>query len=275
MKKILFALLTVSIVFLASCNNSKKDEPKSSEDSTPQAQIAGTVTDICGNEYPYVKFGAQYWMAENMRCNKYDTKSERAGKTITQPLNENYYEPFYNTYSNFDKSTYQFEEFSKNIKPEHIAKFGYYYNWAAAVGFATAKEAGNQTTDFIGDRQGICPNGWRIPTMGDWTYLETYIEDTDKKGAYNAGKHLKSVTGWYSNGNDYNIGTDTYLFNALPAGIAAGYLLTLTGGGAYFWSANAKDKTYVRCIILYHHSKDLTKHTQSRNEAISVRCVKN
>jgi membrane protein implicated in regulation of membrane protease activity len=65
---------------LVGCN--KKNEP-TNEDNASQAQIAGTVTDICKNTYNSVKIGEQYWMAENMRCNKYDTESERPNATLS------------------------------------------------------------------------------------------------------------------------------------------------------------------------------------------------
>lgn len=68
-----FTLFAVSAVLMLatfiSCGNKSKNEP---ENDGP----AGTVKDICGNTYNYVKIGTQYWLAENMRCDKYDTKSE-------------------------------------------------------------------------------------------------------------------------------------------------------------------------------------------------------
>jgi len=55
--------------------------------------------------------------------------------------------------------------------------------------------------------QGICPDGWHLPTRTEWNALFTEVG-----GKSTAGKILKSQTGWDGNG------TDEYGFSALPAG---------------------------------------------------------
>jgi uncharacterized protein (TIGR02145 family) len=48
--------------------------------------------------------------------------------------------------------------------------------------------------------------GWHLPTSGEWNTLLNYV------GTANAGKRLKSTTGWNGTGN----GLDTYGFSAIP-----------------------------------------------------------
>lgn len=200
-----FLLLGLCVLtMLASC---KKKEP--------QSNYAGTVTDICGNTYNYVRIGEQYWMAENMRCGKYDTESERKGEELSTS-NIYTYAPYYVDAS--DKSLWNSESqrCGVNLTPEQVSKLGYLYNWAAVVGLATAEEAKNWTEPFSGNRQGICPNGWHVPTIAEWDALGNAIGGTkDKHGEFpDVGKKLKTTSGWHENSN----GTDDYSFAALPAG---------------------------------------------------------
>ncbi len=187
------------------------------------------VFDACDNMYNCVKIGGQWWMAENMRCNKYDTQSERAG-LILETSELWLYAPYYADAS--DKSNWKQEGYSDNLSDAQVEKLGYLYNWAAAVGLATEADVKSQTSAFDSPRQGICPNGWHVPTRVEFESLVDYIETKDSKGDGTAGKHLKTASGWYS-GN----GIDAYSYAALPAGYAGGSSVLRVGRGAYFWTA--------------------------------------
>lgn len=266
MKKILFAILTVSIAFLASCN--KKNEP----------ETVGTVNDICGNTYEYVKIGEQYWMAENMRCNKYDSKSERNGVTLSTS-EDAVYTPYYTDTSN--KSLWNSKTYSSNLTDKQISQLGYLYNWAAAVGVENGLE---QTSSFSGNRQGICPNGWHLPTDVEWDVLAKAVGGVKNEYGHfnNAGSKLKTTSGWYDNGN----GTDEYSFSALPSGIATGSTIGIgdygytggswmcvVGGDASFWTATGySDYAENRNLNCYYPG--LLCDTYNKKYASSVRCVK-
>jgi len=72
--------------------------------------------------------------------------------------------------------------------------------------------------------QGICPVGWHAPTDEEWKVLEGATDSQYSIGhniwnsntyrGFDAGKNLKSISGWYSNGN----GIDLYGFGAVGAG---------------------------------------------------------
>lgn len=173
------------------------------------------VSDACENIYRIVKIGEQWWMAENMRCNKYDTDSERPNATISTSSIEKDFAPYYIDASN--KNNWNYSDDAEALSEWQIAKLGYLYNWAATVGFATADEARAQKEEFTGNRQGICPNGWHVPKESEFIALEQYLGDK-----ISLGKRLKTKSGWCENGN----GTDEYSFSVLPAGQCA-------GGGVY------------------------------------------
>jgi uncharacterized protein (TIGR02145 family) len=72
--------------------------------------------------------------------------------------------------------------------------------------------------------QGICPPGWHVPSDEEFKILEGAADSQYGMGhgiwnstgfrGYDVAVNLKSVNGWYSNGN----GTDLYGFRALPTG---------------------------------------------------------
>ncbi|MBQ6731842.1 MAG: Ig-like domain-containing protein [Paludibacteraceae bacterium] len=244
------------------------------ESVTCNVVVASTIKDCEGHSYPIVKIGNQIWMAENLRCTKYDTESERAGATLSTSK-ESTYAPYYTDAS--DRSNWKSTEYSSNLSDEQVKKLGYLYNWAAAVGLATESEAKGQTSAFSGNRQGICPNGWHIPKGAEWVALKTYIEETDGKGGATAGKHLKTTSGWYSGGGDYKAGADTYSFAALPAGHAYGSTVSLVGYYANFWAATPDDSDSADDRIL-HYGYDYLDYTIPscyKYYAQSVRCVRN
>lgn len=234
----------------SSANNQNDPEPGQTSDDV-------TVTDACGNKYKFVTIGTQIWMAENMRCNKYDTESERAGATLSTSSSSTY-APYYTDGMNATTS------YSGNLTSEQRSKLGYLYNWSATVGLATESAATNQTSSFSGNRQGICPNGWHVPTSAEWSTLKNYVGS-------NAGAKLKTTSGWYSGGN----GTDAYSFAALPAGYANGYSVYYVGYGASFWTATPNYSYTAYSCNLNCNNDNMYSSSNNKNYAQSVRCVRN
>lgn len=115
-----------------------------------------------GRTYKTVKIGTQTWMAENL----------------------NY--------------TSDSISWCYNDSVEYCAKYGRLYTWAAAM-----DSAGTWTTNGKGcghDSEacsptypvhGICPEGWHLPSEGEWKRLLTAVG-----GSSTAGQMLKSTGGW-------------------------------------------------------------------------------
>lgn len=268
----IFAVVT-SLVLATLAGCSKKNEP------------VGTVTDACGNQYNYVKIGNQYWLAENMRCNKYDTQSECAGGTISTS-DEPVYTPYYTDAS--DKSKWSATQSAGNLTNEQISKLGYLYNWAGAVGLITEDGVLGKIDAFSGNRQGICPNGWHIPTGNEWSELKEYIESKDGKGKNNAAKYLKTASGWYSSTKN----DDSYAFAAVPSGRSDCSSVDAIGIEAHYWTASpcaftiiididpdtgveTKTNPHADYFYMSNNSNLLYSIYQSKTLAKSVRCVRN
>jgi uncharacterized protein (TIGR02145 family) len=259
-----FTLFAVSAVLMLAIFTNCKNEPE-------KGRIVGTVTDICGNTYNYVRIGDQYWMAENLRCNKYDTKSERAGETLKHLTSDDYdysgdgyaYKPYY---VDGRYATTGTAKCLSKLTSDLRDKLGYLYNWAAATGLATESASKKHTSNFGGNRQGICPNNWHLPTYSEWETLKNHI------GA-NAGKKLKSKYGWCE-----NKGTDEYAFTALPAGrtrVTGGS--DMIGSMAFFWTSTPRGEE--RPVAAYYSDMhydytDIAILCEEKYYAFSVRCVK-
>ena len=149
------------------------------------------------------------------------------------------------------------------------AKYGRLYTWAAAVG-KSEEECGDGKSCNLGDGdvQGVCPEGWHLPSNAEWQALSTAVGDES-----NAGMSLKSKTGW----NAYTKITndDTYAFTALPAGfINYNGDFKHEGEQTNFWTTEASSK-YASIWILYYNNDFFDKSLNNKNAAQSVRCIKN
>ena len=142
----------------------------------------GTLSDIDGNVYKTIKIGTQTWMASNLQVTKYNNNTAIPLVTDNNTW-KNLATPGYCWYNNdviANKNTY-----------------GVLYNWATVN---TGK---------------LCPTGWHVPTLAEWTILITYLGGGSASGG--AGGHLKEIgfLHWLSpnGGADNSSG-----FTALPGG---------------------------------------------------------
>lgn len=270
----LLVIMSFALLMLSGCNE-KKNEPASpdtpetpSTPDTPSGDETGDefVTDICGNKYKCVKIGDQVWIAENLRCNKYDTESGRKDAEITiyssHKLKPYTYDPYCVDAS--DEANWGNQNFVTEELSQQKAKLGYLYNWAAAVCFESAAAAKEQDKYFEDSRQGICPNGWHVPAVTEWKTLV----DNCTPLPYS---RLKSKSGWYNGIN----GTDEFEFAILPAGLGEGSVVRRVGADAYFWTATATTSTDANYRHWPYDAEIIHINEYNKREAFSVRCVKN
>ena len=225
-----------------------------------------TVTDISGNSYLAVKIGNQWWMAENLRCKLYDTQSERPGvflKTVYDSQTMDLYGPYCLDAS--DSSLWETSAYAGNISIGFRPYLGYVYTWAAAVGLSSADAAKAQTSEFTSRRQGICPNGWHLPTKSEF---ETLVDEVGRPTE--AGRILKAATGW--NGG---VGVNEYKFSALPSGYGYENKIRSVGTSGRFWTTTSALSETAWNIGLASTSEAVGYEALNKYTGISVRCVKN
>ena len=127
---------------------------------------------------------------------------------------------------------------------------------------------GQTCSASAGRVQGVCPDGWHLPSAAEWDTLFATVG-----GSKTAGTMLKSSTGWENNGN----GEDAVGFTVLPSG-------SRSNSGSYknavkyadFWSSSEySTTTSARTMYLHYDRASASLGSGSRGDGYVVRCVKN
>ena len=155
---------------------------------------------------------------------------------------------------------------------------GRYYSWAAAIdSVALAKDSKEPLNCGYGKKcgldravQGICPDGWHLPSIYEWGLLSVALGTGGV-----AGEPLKALTGWDYAGTPDNNGTDLYGFAALPTGrkISATSWQKV-GSDVYYWSATEYSADQGRYLNINNIYTNSYTYQNSKSYGQSVRCVK-
>lgn len=236
---VLYALISVILIeLLHSC----------SRETTPDYYTIyfnnnlqySTIEDVDGNSYRTIQLGDQIWMAENLRVKHY-----RDGTEINLITNND-------EWIGLTSEAYGIYENNYKLFP----LFGCLYNY-----YSTKSD------------HELCPAGWHVPTVEDWTELGIFLG-----GESLAGDKLKEQgpAHW----GPLNTGTNESGFTALPGGMRS-HLGTFysagdgTGGAGYWWASTESSDTTawsysLGCEAIYVFK---TPFTLMRH-GFSVRCIK-
>lgn len=212
-----------------------------------------TVTDFDGNVYNTVQLGNQCWMRENMRTTHFPNGSEIP---LAEEANSS--------------SACRYIAVADSINIE-----GYLYNWLAAMNGA------NSSTANPSGIQGICPEGWHVPSDLEWIEMTNYVGQQSEYvcGDHFYGKSLAFQEGWTPHTSSCAVGNNQSSNNA--TGFSArpvGYFTSSYSGRSkysHFWSsseygsssANYKELNYANWYIL--------DRTGDKGRGASVRCIMN
>jgi uncharacterized protein (TIGR02145 family) len=194
------------------------------------------VTDIDGNVYATVLIGNQTWLDRNLITARYNNSDTILTVSGALSVNDN-------------EKRYQWV-YDDNVENE-IA-FGRLYTWHTVV-----------------DSRGICPVGWRIPTLEE---LETLIEHLG--GSLVAGGRMKTAenSNWRFPNDE---ATNESGFSLQPAGsrslsgIFAG--ACMTGG---FWTSTESSTVTAMAFGASYGSGNAYLSTLGKQIGVSVRCIK-
>ena len=233
----------------------QKPEGDGPEGDGPEGDgICGTVTDYDGNEYDVVKLGNQEWMAQNLRTTHYAN-----GTYIPQ--------------GSTSSSTTAYRYCPGNSS-SNVYQYGYLYNWKAVMRNSSSSSSNPSHV------QGICPNGWHVPSDAEWTELENYVATCSYYTATsgNVAKALASTENWSYSGDSGSVGNapsqnNSTGFSALPAGHYARGLYSF-GFNAYFWSATESNSSYAYYLNLEYTNAFVYRNNVSKDCGFSVRCVR-
>ncbi len=185
-----------------------------------------------GQTYKTVQIGDQCWMAEDLR---YDCS--QAG------------------YNNIGEG----ESWSDSGNCGEVPDYdNIHYQWDVAMDGSTTEGA-----------QGLCPDGWYVPTDGEWTDLETYLSNNGYSGV--EGDALKDpAEGWCDSGTCGGTG-----FLALPGGSrSTSGSLYYVGSRGDWWSSTEDDGTLAWRRVLRSSSSDFYRYSGYKDGGYSVRCLR-
>ena len=211
----------------------------------PFVNCGDILTDIDGNTYNTVEIGAQCWIKENLKVGTMINGS--------QDMSDNGI----------------IEKYCYDNDSANCSTYGGLYQWDEAMQYVTT--AGTQ---------GICPDGWHLPTDEEWKQLEGEVDsqygypDPEWDGSgwrgYDAGLNLKATSGWNYGGN----GTDLYGFGALPGGLryADGSFYSLGDHGGW-WSSSEGSGSDAWSRSLYYDRDGSGRYDGNKSSGRSVRCL--
>lgn len=156
--------------------------------------------------------------------------------------------------------------------------FGRYYTWEDATGGVSASGLG-------AGAQGVCPDGWSIPTNEDWLDLVHAVAGNneakfEEKWANIANDLVGEI---YMNGkkiwgySPYVFPTNKYGWNALPSGSCYDDYSQFKNMNSYgmWWSCTQNDNSTAFYRYIYKDYPDVAVATSTKNAlGVSVRCVR-
>ncbi len=161
------------------------------------------------------------------------------------------------------------EKYCQKNEESNCGIYGGLYTWHEMMQY------GNQA-----GAQGICPGNWHIPDDEAWKTLEGTADSQYEPGdpvwdgthwrGFDAGKNLKSVSGWQTNS-----GTDLLGFTALPGGTYDSGSFYHLGSYAFFWTSTESGSNQAWHRSMFHQYHEVYRMAFNKTDAYSVRCLKN
>lgn len=213
-----------------------------------------TLTDIDGNEYGTLLLGSQCWMQQNLRTTHFADGTEIPVGELDNHSGVRRYAP--------------------NSNPD---TYGYLYNWDAAMNGSASSSANPSGV------QGVCPDGWHLPSDAEWTQLTSFVASNsanvcDNNPSYIA-KSLVSTEDWGTWGSCSSITTNNTGFSVLPAGTwhvngASGHIgQGYTDGYSIFRTATGYEGNYVWVREFYTENPYVGRTAIDKTNGLSIRCV--
>lgn len=205
------------------------------DDSTSPGNCPPSV-DYAGRKYKTVQIGTQCWFMENLSI----------GKMINSSLDPS------------DSS--EIEMYCYNNRVNNCEKYGALYQWSEAMQYRSA--APDRQKHTLNSRQGICPDGWHIPSLEDYRTLDSLVNGEADK--------LKAPGGVIGASGDNSSG-----FTAL----VKGYRDTdgTFKGMAYrtlFWSSDEYSDIKASNFYLQSRENTIQYFVNRKTYGFHIRCIK-
>ncbi len=259
---------------------------------SPDSAVGNTITFITPSETGF------YNISITASHDDYASKYNTSGVTLINPYDPNYFTSITKgtdslTDSRDGKKYYyrligDLYWLTTNLRWEGAGKpydsipalnevFGSLYTWNEATGGETGSGLG-------GGPQGICPEGWTIPTREDWENFATTLngaplfwdnswEGIGAKASTNS--RLNNTSLWKYSPN--NTKQNTHGWNGLPGGNTSNGFKSFANMHQYgfWWSASEANDRDAEYRYIHYDNNDFPYNYASKEKfAASVRCVK-
>jgi uncharacterized protein (TIGR02145 family) len=205
-----------------------------------------------GKTYNTVAIGSQCWMAENLNI----------GTRIDGGVSQSQNTPV----EIIEKYCYSDLETNCDI-------YGGLYQWDEMMQYSTTESV-----------QGICPDGWHIPSDAEWTLLKNYIRSNPQYWCNNnstyIAKAIASNTNWtYSSsvcavGNNLSANNATG-FSGMPGGrFNTTFWFISLGNEGRWWASSLYDSSNGYYISISSSAVTTSRHWYNKIYGLSVRCIR-
>jgi uncharacterized protein (TIGR02145 family) len=199
----------------------------------------GTEVSYQGYNYQTVEIGGQCWFAENLRASQYSN-----GDAIANSLSETEWMSASSGASAIygEGTEHCGGSFCNETDNENY--WGLLYNGYAVL-----------------DSRGLCPNGWHVPTIDEFSQLSS-----------NGGAALKAASSGIAN-TSWD-GDNSTGFTGLPAGFRNAYNADFNDGGSYaLWWTSTESGDNMRRYVLESGGAIYT-NGMAKGHGYSIRCLK-
>ena len=197
-----------------------------------------TVKDNEGNEYKTLRVGCECWLAENLKSSQYSdgNNAEKAAAYQNDASNEENY--------------------------------GKLYSWYTALNVSEGNDSEFPTPDSAGAARGICPKGWAVPSMEDYSNLVSFAGGISKIKSPSTAYWLPGSEGE----SEGNIGFDAR---------GAGYcdfendkFFNLKGTTGFWTSDSKANDNKAQVFKLTYFCDSAMPEDNSKSLGYSVRCIR-
>ncbi|MBF0430533.1 MAG: hypothetical protein HQK83_04600 [Fibrobacteria bacterium] len=212
------------------------------------------------NVYEIITIGTQVWMAENLKyLPQVDNVTDGTGDVSS--------DKYYYVYDYTPTGGSEAEEVSNAKVTTNYLTYGVLYNWNAAMNGSSSSSSNPSGV------QGVCPDGWHLPSEDEWQQLE--MEIGMSQTAVNDSGYRETTEGEELKATSFG-GTDEHGFKALLSGVRYNdHLFINLGSTTCFWSATENDASNAWRRYLRLNIDLVERYYYNKNSGFSVRCLQN
>lgn len=263
--RFLIVVMLFYVLGAVACNKEKENTNDTSTNSL-SFLICGDllVDERDGSQYPTVKIGNQCWMRRNLNIGTLVNSSFQGYQSVIEECQGDLQPDLLQNNNVIEK--YCYDNMSNLCN-----SYGGLYTWQEVMNY-----------DLTGNTQGLCPDGWHIPTDQEWGALEVAL-GMGLNAAYNEmgvrghdeeiGILLKDFCyGNYPNCNSTNFSAKYSGYRNLEGNFLNGYDAN-TAAYSCFWTSTSYNECAAYARSIYASSDGTWRDLILKNSGLSCRCV--